>query len=278
MIATRIPALNGSAASFEPRHDGNISLLLTDLQAGRAREAHGLQDPQALQEPQGQIPTLSKASDSLRRSMEPIRQAAALIDYAHSDRPLLTRLQGIIENQLAQLSKLADEMQGGADAHARDAGNECGTVDLANLLSLVAARSRPTLTARHQVLSRHALPGTLRVHGDAVRLRQAFSALLEHASRRTPPGGEITLSAQVHADTVSVMLSDGGSGLAPHASSDSFDAQPRGSVTMSNGEQPGFGPVLARAHDLIRAYGGTIDLSCSGSDGSRAFVVTLPKA
>ena len=272
MLASRTPALNGSVASFEPRRDGNTQFLLTELQAAREREAH------ALQVPQGRTSALTNASDSLRRSMEPIRQAAALIDYAHSDRPLLTRLQGIIENQLAHLSKLADDLQGGADAYARDARNECGTVDLVNLLSLLAARSRPTLAARHQVLTRQVLPGALRVHGDAVRLRQAFSALLEHASRHTPQGGEITLSAQVHADTVTVTLSDGGSGLAPHASSNSHDAQTRGSVTTSNGERPGFGPVLARAHDLIRAYGGTIDLSCSGSDGSRAFVVTLPKA
>lgn len=270
MIASQSPALNGSAAKFAPRRDGDTQFLLTEPQAVRDREAHAWQDQPC------QITSLSMASDVLRRSMEPIRQAAALIDYAHSDRALLTRLQGIIESQLAQLSKLAEDMQSGADVHARDAGNECGTVDLASLLSLVAARSAPALAARRQLLSRQRLPGALRVHGDAVRLRQAFSALLEYASRHAPPGGEITLSAQLHADTVVITVSDGPSELAPRPSSGTLDTPTRGTVTMSNGEQPGFGAVLARAHDLIRAYGG--DLSCFDRDDCRAFVVTLPKA
>jgi signal transduction histidine kinase len=177
-----------------------------------------------------------------------------------------------------QLSKLADDMQGVADARARDPGNECGTVDLVNLLSLVAVRSAPNLASRDQRLVRQALPGALRVHGDAVRLRQAFSSLLGHASQHAPRGAEIMLSAQVHADTVSITLSDGGSGLAPRTSRKATDAQARGTVAMSNAQQPGSRSVLARAHDLIRAYGGTIALNSSAGDGSRAFVVTLPKA
>jgi signal transduction histidine kinase len=77
---------------------------------------------------------------------------------------------------------------------------------------------------------------------------------------------------------VSVTLYEGGSGLAPRASRNAADARTRGTVAMSNAQQPGSRSVLARAHDLIRAYGGTIALNSSASDGSRAFVVTLPKA
>jgi diguanylate cyclase len=237
-----------------------------------ARSAHE-NEARARQAQHPQIAKLASARAVLRQPLEPIRRAAALLEHAHADKGLLTRLQGIIEGQLARLSLLIDEVHGGAAASARKPGDERGTVDLLDILYLAVAQSGRTLTARRQTLTRQIPPGALRVRGDAARLAQAFSGLLANASAYTAPGGAITLSARMHAEMVTVTVANQGLGLSPHALPGNRDSLPDDSVAMGSSH-----PRLAVVRDLVQAYGGTVAGSSAGKNQGSALVVTLPKA
>lgn len=281
-VATKgTPAGNGGARAREH--------LLTVEYPGRyeeLREANQRQDlaalvasddnAQARRAPQRQRTLPASASDALRQPLEPIRRAAALLEHAHSDRMLLSRLQGIIERQTERRSMLIDAMDGGTGTSARNPGNGRGTVDLVDILCLAVARSKSQLAARRQVLTRQPLPDALRVHGDAARLGQAFSCLLDNASTLTPPGGAIMLSAKVLADTVTISVSHESAGLEPDALSGIFGLPSHDTVAMARDN--GFIHGLAGVRDLVEAYGGTIVARSAGKNQGSVFVVTLPKA
>lgn len=271
MTTLQTQSVNGHAAGFEhlrevndPRAESE-AWLTRDVEV-RARQAH-----------QHQLAVLAMARSSLRAPVETMRQAAALLEHAHDDRSLLSRLRHVIERQLAHLSTLIDEVQDVAGAKAGDACNQRGTVDLIDLLCLAGVWSRSRLAARNQVLVRQAPSGAPRVRGDAVRLRQAFSRLLEHASAHMPPGGEITLSAQEWATTVTVTMADSGFAPGPLVPCRSLDAPAHPPYAMSR-DNHGSGTALDEVRELIRAYGGSIAASSAGTDRFGAFVVTLPKA
>jgi hypothetical protein len=79
-----------------------------------------------------QIAKLASARAVLRQPLEPIRRAAALLEPAHADKGLLTRLQGLIEGQLARLSLLIDEVHVGAITLSARMHAEMVTVTVAN--------------------------------------------------------------------------------------------------------------------------------------------------
>jgi signal transduction histidine kinase len=263
MTALQTQAVNGHAASFEHLREGNELRV-----AYEARAAHEV-EARTSQAQQRHLMMLTTAGNSLRGPLEPIRRAAALLEHAHGDRSLLSRLQHIIESQLALLSTLIDDVHDGAGANAREASNQRGTVDLIDLLCLAVAWSRSTLATRNQVLTREAPRGAPRVRGDAVRLRQAFSRLLEHASAQVALGGEITLLTQENTETVAVTVADSEFAPGPQAPCDSVAAQPH---------KQGPATALDEVRELMRAYGGSVAVSSSGNGRYSAFVVTLPKA
>lgn len=216
------------------------------------------------------------ASEFLHQPLESIRQAAALLEAAHVDKALLGRLRGVIEMQLVRLSRLIDDMHAGMSVYAHAPLVPRGTVDLRDILCLAVARTRPTLAARRQVLTRQLAPGALEVHGDAVRLTQAFSRLLANASTHTPAGGDITLATREHADSVTVTVSDNGFGIVPDALPGIFETRLHDTYAMIRGNC-GAGVGLAGVRDLIEAYGGTISVSSAGKDLGSTFVITVPK-
>jgi diguanylate cyclase len=159
------------SAGYRELHEANARL------ESAARSAHE-KEARARHAQHPQIAKLTSARAVLRQPLEPIRRAAALLEHALADKGLLTRLQGIIEGQLARLSLLIDDVHGGAGASVRKPGDERGTVDLLDILCLAVAQSGRTLTARRQTLTRvmdHAQPVQL-----AGGLGDAFAAHAQH--------------------------------------------------------------------------------------------------
>lgn len=275
------PARNGDARehALRERAAEYLSLRKANHRLETALRLAAEGEARARQARQRQVTMLASASDALRRPLEPIRKAVAMLEHAHEDEALLSRLQGIIEGQIARLSGLIEDLQDGGDENASNPGYERGTVDLLHILCFAVARSKPKLDARRQVLTREPLVDALRVHGDATRLGQAFSNLLDNASTHTPPGGAITLSATTHAETVTVTVTvpAPGFGLESGALIGNGTSPPRGGLANSRGSN-GFAPGLAAVRDLVKAYGGTLAVSAAGAGHGSEVVVRLPKA
>jgi signal transduction histidine kinase len=112
-------------------------------------------------------------------------------------------------------------------------------------------------------------PETLSVPADPDRLHQLLANLLDNATRHSPSGGEVRLSAERQGDDILLAVADEGPGIA---------ASDRGAVferfTTSAAHSSGTGLGLAISRWVAQLHGGTIAVA-DGDSGCR-IEVTLP--
>ena len=272
----RLPARSsaGDEAGPESRladlREANEKLVLAVLTAQELQAA-------AERARQRQLALLAAAADELRNPMAPVRIVSAMLGRTPADELLLPRLQHIVERQMTNLSRLVGNL---VDAAKLDSGGlqlDRHLVDMARVIDRAVAAGQPMMVERGQHFELQRPPGPLDVLGDAARLEQVVSNLLDNASKYTHEGGRISLSVVVAADTLTLTVADNGIGITPQMLPHAFepflqDAQALG----SSGVGLGIGLTVARA--LVQAHGGTIAVHSAGVSRGSQFVVTLPRA
>jgi signal transduction histidine kinase len=220
---------------------------------------------------------LAAVADELRNPMAPIRIAAAMLGGLSSDERLLPRVQDIVEQQLTQMSRLLGEL---VDASHVDIGGlalERRPLDMAHVIDAAVAACRPAMDERGQRFESRRPPGPLAMQGDAARLQQIVSNLLDNASKHTNDGGRISLSVVVTADNMALTVSDDGIGITPQMLPYVFEPFVQDTHALGfHGVGLGIGLTVVRA--LVRAHGGDLVAHSAGAGRGSQFVVTLPLA
>ena len=147
-----------------------------------------------------------------------------------------------------------------------------------NLAAVVAdsvETSRPLIDAANHVLEVSLPSEELLLDGDAVRLAQVFSNLLNNAAKYTDPGGRISIAARRENHTAVVTVSDTGIGIPADALSRVFDMFAQANA-RDRRSKSGLGIGLALARSLIEMHGGSIMATSAGEGKGSAFVVRLP--
>lgn len=176
--------------------------------------------------------SLNAMFDRIQVLMDGLRQVST--DIAHDLRTPLTRLRQRLE--LAQMQPLdADSFRAvvGATVEGIDAVLETfsallriaqveggagrshfGPVDLTELLQTVAELYQPAFEDKEQRFS-HSIPAGLTVQGDRELLTQMFANLVENATRHSPQGARIVLTAAAADTGIEVAVADDGPGIPP---------------------------------------------------------------
>jgi len=133
------------------------------------------------------------------------------------------------------------------------------------------------LNASHEMLKQHKvevqIPRDLPlVRFDALLIERVLVNLLENASKYTPPGSKVTLSAEVIADRLSVSVSDDGPGLPVGREEAVFQKFTRGERESAT---PGVGLGLSICRAIVESHQGTIVAGHRPGGGAR-FTFTLP--
>ncbi|MSP22381.1 MAG: hypothetical protein EXR66_05115 [Dehalococcoidia bacterium] len=105
------------------------------------------------------------------------------------------------------------------------------------------------------------------VNGDADRLHQALLVLIDNASRVTPRGGAITLSAHLDGGSVVLTVNDQGPGVPPEHAQQVFERFYRADKARARA-QGGAGLGLSIASDIVRQHGGVLRLETPWSKGA----------
>jgi PAS domain S-box-containing protein len=109
------------------------------------------------------------------------------------------------------------------------------------------------------------------IQGDASRLAQALSELVENAVAFTPAGGRVTITTQTSAadgeEWVTVAVQDTGPGIATEELPKVFERFFRGSLAES-GHTAGTGLGLSIAQKIAEAHGGHITVESTVGQGS----------
>jgi two-component system sensor histidine kinase KdpD len=109
---------------------------------------------------------------------------------------------------------------------------------------------------------------------DGFLMEQVLVNLLENASRYTPAGSEIEISAGVHDKWVEIRILDNGPGLPDGSAEKVFDKFFRGATVAPDGRR-GVGLGLAICQAIVEAHGGKITAANRAERGAE-FVVSLP--
>ena len=136
-----------------------------------------------------------------------------------------------------------------------------------------ARRSSPPAACCKGIRSRCAFRVILPlVRFDALLLERVLVNLLENASKYTPPGSTVTLSAEVMGEQLSVSVSDNGPGLPKGREEAVFQKFMRGERESAT---PGVGLGLAICRAIIEAHQGKI-VAINRPGGGASFTFTLP--
>lgn len=261
---------------------GAPELLLRDLLESNERLlvaalAAQEQEEQGQELRRRQVSFLATVAHELRNPLMPISTAAELLHRAHTDEPLLLRLQLVIQRQVAHLSRLVEDLLDGSRVGTGKLRLERRALQMDEVLDLAVTACRPAMDARRQRLTARWPAGPLPVHGDAERLAQVFGNLLDNASKYTPQGGGIALTAVVRGETLAVTVTDSGIGISAQALPHLFDLFMQDAHALALHHR-GLGIGLAVVRALVEAHGGTVAARSAGHGQGSEFVVTLPLA
>ncbi|WP_328444976.1 HAMP domain-containing histidine kinase [Streptomyces sp. NBC_00386] len=226
-----------------------------------------------------------------RRERMEAQRKAMVSDIAHELRTPLTNIRGWLEvardglvdpdpellsslhEEAVVLQRVIDDLQ---DLAAADAGTlrlHREEVRADELLEQVAAAHRVGAEAGGVRLVTE-VAGTPWLDADPVRMRQALGNLVSNATRHTPPGGTVTLSAHREEDEVVFAVTDTGGGIAPGDLDSVFDRFWRAEKSRSR-RTGGSGLGLAIVRQLVAAHAGTVSVTSEVGAGS-VFTLRLP--
>ena len=113
------------------------------------------------------------------------------------------------------------------------------------------------------------------VVADPERIAQVFANLVHNATKHTPSGGEIRLSAAPDGKVVVFTVRDTGDGIAAGDVDRIFERFYKSDRSRADG---GSGLGLSIAKHIVEAHGGAIRASSPGPGRGATFTFTLPAA
>lgn len=135
---------------------------------------------------------------------------------------------------------------------------------------------RDATDAAEQLLTISLPDEPITLEADPVRLTQVFANLLSNASKYTPRGGRISVSAQTNDGWIVVRVRDTGIGIPPDKLSQIFGVFARVHQPVGDEQPRGLGIGLALVRRVVDLHGGSVVADSDGDGRGSEFVVRLP--
>jgi len=174
-------------------------------------------------------------------------------------------------------TKLVDDLLDTARALTGKLQVDRARLDLARVVGLTLEGLRPRADERSVRLSYELPDHPAWVDGDAARLQQATTNLVENAIKFSARGGRVAIGVACEGKDVELTVRDEGRGIAPSFLPHIFEPfrQADGSSTREHG---GLGLGLAIVRQLIELHGGKVAAASEGEGRGATFTITLPAA
>jgi len=218
---------------------------------------------------------LATLAHELRNPLSPISNALKLWPHVAQDPVEMESLRKVMARQVKQLVRLIDDLLDVARISRGKIALRCKVVDLGSLIAAAVEDVQPLIAAAGHQLTVALCEEPVYVNGDAVRLTQVFSNVLNNAAKYTLRNGAIAVVLTRQEQQAVVSIRDNGPGIPPHMLSKIFDAFYQVDRTIDS-SQGGLGIGLTLAKELVRLHGGEIAAHSAGSNQGSEFVVRLP--
>jgi signal transduction histidine kinase/ActR/RegA family two-component response regulator len=219
---------------------------------------------------------LATLAHELRNPLAPIRNAVSLMRMSGAGAGG-TNMWEIMDRQVSHMVRLVDDLMEVSRITRGRIDLRKDAVDLAAVIAAAVETSQPLVESRKHQLAVTLAERPLVVEGDAVRLAQVFSNLLNNAVKYTDPGGRITVKARCEDGYAVVTVADTGIGIPGAVLPRVFDMFVQGDP-RDDRHRSGLGIGLTLVRSLVEMHGGTVAARSAGENKGSEFIVRLPLA
>ena len=220
---------------------------------------------------------LAMLAHELRNPLAPITMAAAVLRHPatrpEAQRPLLDT----IHRQVAQMSRLIEDLLDVSRVSRGRIGLRLARVDLREVVQAAVEAVQPLTSARRHQLTVSVPDAALVVEGDSTRLTQVLSNLLNNAAKYTDAGGRIALSLRRQGEQAVVEVADDGVGIPQALLERIFDLFMQAPAALDRAHG-GLGIGLTLVRKLVELHGGRVAAESEGQGRGSTFRVSLPLA
>jgi two-component system CheB/CheR fusion protein len=263
----RILSLSARRIAGDAERGELILLTIEDITERRARTDLPCEDCRRKDE------FLAVLAHELRSPLGIVTYAVHLLKRTEGDEA--AELRELLARQTLRLVRIVDDLLDVARISRGLIGLKRVPLDLVPLVRNVASACDGRLRECGHMLSVSVPEGPVCIDGDAVRIEQVVSNLLENAIKYTDPGGRIALTLSEADGAATISVADNGIGLAPESLERIFElfAQVKSSRARSKG---GLGLGLSVAHRVLEMHGGWIEARSAGLGQGSEFIARIP--
>jgi PAS domain S-box-containing protein len=254
---------------------GHISLDITELK--RIEMALRAANERLLDADERKTEFLATLAHELRNPLAPLRNAVEILGRS-TDATIVGEARAMMVRQLAQMVRLVDDLLDVSRITTGKLQLERQRLDVHRVIEQAIETARPGIDARRHRLVVEPADRDLRVNGDAVRLAQILTNILNNAAKYSDPGATIVVRVRARGnDMVEIAVQDTGIGLEQRSLQRVFDlfAQIDDGTDRAHG---GLGIGLALARRLAEMHGGTLTADSAGLGHGSTFTLALPLA
>ena len=218
---------------------------------------------------------LAMLAHELRNPLAPIRNAVHIMRGVDVGQSTMNWAHDVISRQTDHMVRLVDDLLDVSRIVQGKVVVKPEMLSLATLIERSVEASAPRATACGQVINVKTPKESVMLDGDAVRLSQVLSNLINNASKFSGPNAVITLAASYADGEAGISVKDEGAGIDPAFLPHIFDlfAQADQSLDRSQG---GLGIGLTLVKRLVELHGGRVTASSEGVGRGTEVTVTLP--
>ena len=218
---------------------------------------------------------LAMLAHELRNPLAPIRNAVHIMQGPEVDPHTLAWGRDVISRQAEHMTRLIDDLLDVSRIVQGKVVVKPERLALAGVVERTLEACGPRLAARSQSLQVQLPPQPVMLHGDAVRLAQVLSNLVNNASKFSPPQACLHLAADFDAGAVVIRVRDPGCGIEPHVLPHIFELFVQGEQSLDR-SHGGLGIGLTLVRHLVELHGGRVDAFSEGVGKGCEVVVRLP--
>ena len=221
---------------------------------------------------------LAALGHELRNPFAAITTAATLLEQRIGSDATAKRPLDVIARQSRHVARLVDDLLDTARIGRGKLQIEKQMVDLKALVTEIIDTKwgQANHHGRH-IVSVDLGDTPLFVEADPTRLAQVFTNLIENASKFTPDGGRISVTATANEGAVNIDVRDTGIGLPADQLQTIFDPFTQ-LPDPHDPSQSGLGLGLSLVRGLTELHGGTVHVASAGPGQGSCFTVRLPAA
>jgi signal transduction histidine kinase len=181
----------------------------------------------------------------------------------------------VMRRQTRQLTQLVADLMDATQVSQGKVTLRKEPTELNDLVAQALETSSGAIDAKHHLVVSQPSAEPAWVSGDAGRLRQVLSNLLQNSARYTPAGGRIVVRVTQDVSHAQVAVQDNGMGIAADDLPHVFGLFVQGDAARSH-QEGGLGVGLALVQRLVNDHGGKVVMASEGLNLGCTVTVQLP--